>query len=538
MATNAGRLLKAEALFLLFVLLNMAKLTTFQYFVTWNSGFELYKMVIKNTIFIYFCYRALLLQPLRLLLVISVVLQNLYLAVLFLYYIYSGNIMNLSQLQVIGEGLAAADTLLIVLKDPRILLLLMDLPMLVYLYIHYRRMRKDMRYLSIPAVVLAAIALYLIFKRMDFFRGTGVEWGYIGQNAKFGTIYTSIFLSNSRNEERAVQDLQYGPEQQLPGKEQKVNIITIQVESLNADVVHHRHGGEPVMPYLSRMARQFLYYPRMVVQHRSGGSSDAEFAVFNGAETLYGFPVCQFRTYEYPNSLLHQLQGYTKYAFHGNSGEYFNRNTNLPGMGFDRFFDIYSMGLPQEGWGASDRALFDFALKQMEEIQKPFLFHIITMSSHGPYTLVKQYHEHPLIEEIEEPLERNYLLSMNYVDLQLSQFVEAIRSEAPDTTIFIYGDHSIPLAGRGYKAKSRTVHEGSKFEMVPLIIITPEGKQATLEKAAAMLDLGYTILSAAGVQTSIRSFGDNLLVPQKITTPLRHFGKSFDRTMLGKLPLD
>lgn len=123
-------LVRVELFFLLFVALNLVKLTSVQYFITWNSGFEIYKMLIKNSIFLYFSWRLLMLQPSRRFFTFLFILQDLYLLLVFLFYLYSGNILNLSQLRVMGEGIHAATTLTAVLRDPRIFIFLIDIPVL------------------------------------------------------------------------------------------------------------------------------------------------------------------------------------------------------------------------------------------------------------------------------------------------------------------------------------------------------------------------------------------------------------------------
>jgi phosphoglycerol transferase MdoB-like AlkP superfamily enzyme len=345
-------------------------------------------------------------------------------------------------------------------------------------------------------------------------------------------------LGNPASEKEAIKELQYGTEISIPAKERRYNVISIQVESLNSDIIDYEHRGQKVMPFLSSLRDSSIYYPRMVPQHRSGGSSDAEFALFNGIEALYGFPVCQFSLYEYPNSFLRQLKEYSKYAFHGNSGEYFNRNHNLPAMGFDTFFDIYDMQLPEEGWGASDEAVFDFILHRTESLDPPFYYHIITMSSHGPFNLVENYYQNELFDDVERRVEHDYLLSMNYVDQQLQYFIGTMREMAPDTYFFIYSDHSIKFEGDHYQPNSRTVLDGNKIEFVPLLIISPDDTSILMEeKAAAFLDLGLTVLEAAGVEARIRSFGDNLLKPEELNDTIVHFGNTISRKKLAELPL-
>lgn len=533
--TSLTKVAAAEIGFLLFAVANMAVLTCVQYFMTWNSGFEIYKMVIKNTLFIYCFWRFLFLLPIRFPSILVLVVQKAYLALFLMYYLYTGNIINLSQLATLSEGLEAAHTFLVVLKEPQLLILFLDLPLFIYVFRRYGAIRKELFWLNLPAFILGLLALFLVIRKMDYFRATGVEWGYIGQNAKFGTIYTSLVLSGAAGESEAIQLLEYGYQKGLAGGSEHPSIVTIQVESLNTNVISFRYKGVPVTPYLNRLRSEAIFYPYMIAQHRSGGSSDAEFAVFNGIEALIGFPVCQFSQYDYPNSYLKRLEGYDKLAFHGNSGEYFNRNHNLPAMGFDHFYDLYRMNLPEEGWGASDEAVFDWALARASETEKPFYHHIITMSSHGPFKLVKKYHTNPLFNDIESSVERDYLLSMNYVDQVLQSYIEAMRQRYPETWFFIYSDHAVRIEGDHYQAEPKIVLQGTGFEFVPLFVVPPAGSLLSSfegSRAASVLDMNLTLLKAAGITGTIKSWGSSLLDPEDISETIRHGGRDFNREKL------
>jgi hypothetical protein len=80
--------------------------------------------------------------------------------------------------------------------------------------------------------------------------------------------------------------------------------------------------------------------------------------------------------------------------------------------------------------------------------------------------------------------------------------------------------------------------DGNKIEFVPLLIISPDDTSILMEeKAAAFLDLGLTVLEAAGVEARIRSFGDNLLKPEELNDTIVHFGNTISRKKLAELPL-
>lgn len=159
-----------------------------------------------------------------------------------------------------------------------------------------------MKFLNIPFILISGIGLYALLWKLDYFKGTGAEWGYLGRQAKYGTIYTSLVLSDTSNQKEAINSIKYGQKTYIPEKSAKHSIITIQVESLTADVLNLTVEGKPVMPFLSSLAGSNIYYPYLISQHKSRASSDAEFSLINGVEAIRGFPACQLTTYSYPNS--------------------------------------------------------------------------------------------------------------------------------------------------------------------------------------------------------------------------------------------
>ena len=145
--------------------------------------------------------------------------------------------------------------------------------------------------------------------------------------------------------------------------------------------------GQEVMPFLSELRHESIYYPFTLSYHSGGGTSDCDFTVLNSVEPSRRASVFFDEHYDYPNALTKVLRGsgYGVYAFHGNVIKSWARHLAYPRMGYSEFFDIAKMGLSEQGWGAPDGAVFDFATQFTATCKAPFFAHIITMSSHYPY---------------------------------------------------------------------------------------------------------------------------------------------------------
>ncbi|MDA3810146.1 MAG: LTA synthase family protein, partial [Spirochaetaceae bacterium] len=351
------------------------------------------------------------------------------------------------------------------------------------------------------------------FYRLGYFSSENIlHDSFSRRNFKYGTIFAQIY-DIGIDQQEFIEKIEYGDPVYFPAKSKLYNIVSIQVESFNADLINYSYNGREVTPNLNRIARNNIYFPYLLAQHKTGNSSDAEFSVFNSVEALSGFPAAQFTEYDYPNSFVKQLSEFSELAFHGNKGDFYNRYENLEKMGFDRFWDRIRMDLPEKGWGAADEDVFNFMLEKINKETIPFYYHHITMTSHGPFENSKNYYNNPNYSDIQNNSERNYLNTFSYVDETISNFIISVRERHPDTYFFIYGDHTVNIEGNDYKSNVRNIENDFLFEYVPLIIITPENIQYLEEKRiVSFLDLAPTILSASGQESQIKTFGE-IIIP-------------------------
>ena len=243
-----------------------------------------------------------------------------------------------------------------------------------------------------------------------------------------------------------------------------------------------------------------------------GGTSDAEFSIINSVEPFADYPAIMLENYSYSNSFVKVLSrnGYATKAFHGNEGLFWNRLKSFREMGYQEFYDIYRMGLKEKGWGAPDSEVFDYSLNEMKKEKGPYYYHIITMTSHGPFNNVLNYYRPESYNHIESDLTRDYFISMNYVDRCISNFISRL-PDPQNTIVLIYGDHCPEMPIKDYK-QPYFIYKERKFEFVPLFVIAP-GKKAYQENKLAVSFLSYapTVLLNSGITFSYQSDGANLL---------------------------
>ncbi|NLI76726.1 MAG: LTA synthase family protein [Candidatus Riflebacteria bacterium] len=327
-----------------------------------------------------------------------------------------------------------------------------------------------------------------------------------------------------------------------------LDLVLIQVESLDSGLVGHSHQGRLVMPNLTALAREAWYFPMTLAYHLGGATSDCELTVLNSVQPFMDHPALKSDQELFTNAMPGILarRGYDTQAFHGNEGEFFNRRLAFARMGFRRFRDVFDMGLWGEPdcWGAADELVFDVARRAWQESPGPRFFHVITMSSHTPFDFPNRYpptyrHALPadLFADVEPLLVRNYFRSMAYVDACLGEFVAGF--DRRSTVIAIFGDHSFPIDTPVYRAR-RFVRDERLLDFVPLLLLVPGAAPRTeTELAAGFLDLAPTLLNAARVPFRLRSDGVDLADPAAMArTTIPYRGVDWSRKELYRWALE
>ncbi len=517
----------ASAIVVFFILLNSVKTTMFNFLImesqtVWTFAYKLF-FILLFTVLVF--YTSLNLRKPHVL-VIAYIIQAAYIITMLCYYNYFRNYLHLFQATALfTEGISSVKHFTIP-WNYNLLTVILDLPLFLYVLINYKKISifktvlgPYLKYILIaPAVLIAATegwSLYSGSSIVNFSKDYSAYEPAIVE--KYGTLANSLCdIITNKGGRNHIQHFKYGSTITGTSKEtESPNFVIIQVESMDSNVISRQYKGEYIAPYLYSLSQNSVYYPYAMSYHKSGGTSDSEFSIINSVEPLGNFPSIKLSGYSYPNSMLKRLSAgnYASYAFHGNTGSFYNRDVAFDKMGFDAFYDIEAMGMEDEGWGAPDHEVFDFALGVMENEEKPFISYVITMTSHMPFTNAENYYKNDLYDGIEDETVKNYFNSISYVDSAIEDFVRQINARFENTYVIIYGDHTPNIITPEYTQASFETDE-SYFEFVPLIIMTPD-RQVHHERSrvACFLDIAPTILNASGISFEIQSKGMDLIAP-------------------------
>jgi lipoteichoic acid synthase len=545
----------AALFFLGFVLAGALKVAVFDHLIVDEPALSSIAAGFLNKAAVMFLVCLLLTLPRRPFLFIGFYcLQLLYMYVNLLYHFSFMGYLHISQYTgLYGEAFDLARHSALP-ADGRLLWVFLDLPFLIGLLWTFPGFSRIATALRARTALYGLAAILLLFcMQWDPQRDTAAALmnnayeSDISVVQKYGLLtFNIVDLLNYRDGQEHIRGISYGPvvtsaAASVSGDTveamQRPNIVVLQVESLDAYIVDRKYKDAYITPFFHGLTSASVYYPYMLSYHEAGSTSDCEFSTINSIEPFEDYPSIKIRNYDYVNSMARQASlrgGYAVKAFHGNRGSYFNRAAAFKKMGFDRFFDIDTMGLQVAYWGAPDKAVFDFVAIQLRSQREPFFYYVITMSSHEPFTLTQSYYQNNFFSDIRNERTRDYFNAISYVDREVGEFVRMIRQIRPNTYVFIFGDHT-PVIARDVYKRAFFVYDARQFEFVPLFIITPDSLAFRENRyAASFIDIAPTVLAATRAPYSIRTSGANLLSHPIANTAIDYRGASYLRADLYK----
>ncbi len=311
-------------------------------------------------------------------------------------------------------------------------------------------------------------------------------------------------------------DARPGP---LVGAARGLNLIAIQMESINSFVIGLEVGGEMVAPNLTRLAKESLYFTDFWSQAGHGMTSDAELLVHSSLYPLFASAAY----FDYPDHIPQGFPmalreaGYTSVAINGGTADFWNRSMVYPRLGFERFLcvDDFVNDEPVR-FGVGDGSFFRQVEPKLLELKSPFYAFLESISTHHPYQLGPRLPLPLSAGELSGTIVSDYAEAVRMTDAVLGRFIEKLKENglASRTLLVIYGDHGAPgidrksLVGHLLEHVPTSEFEWTRFERrVPLLIHFPGGAHAgTHEELCGELDLAPTLLSLFGVEADGYTF--------------------------------
>ncbi|MFW6034809.1 MAG: LTA synthase family protein [Halothermotrichaceae bacterium] len=427
------------------------------------------------------------------------------------------------------------------------LLFFLDLGLLIffikdrkYYFTYYRREKKKKK--LVPVLLLTVLLIFQVFLSNYILGGYNHYNLYQMDSGAFVNVYGLLPLygyeyyleRNIKKNQNQMTKKEVTPpsiltEEKMDGERvgERLNIIAIQVESLDKKIIDYEYNGQEVTPFLNGLKRENLFVEDFFAQHVNG-SFDADFSFLTSLYPVnksYAFNENDMTAF---NSLLRVLkdQGYSTAAFHGNRKTFFHRDKAYPDLGFDRFYGLSDyhqeskkMEIRNEGLGINDYDFFDQSVDYLKELENPFFAFLITVSSHGPFKHYPSDWERDEFKDIDNQLVQDYFQSIYFVDRTLEMFYQKLEEIGllDNSLLIIYGDHEAGIEEKEYSSSNYFISgkDSKLLEQVPLIISYPGVEAGTIEKVGSMPDLAPTILDLIGYEKKPSEFaGQSLLGSQ------------------------
>ena len=443
-----------------------------------------------------------------------------------MYFTYFNILPSIKMVKMLGAAAAAGESVrsLFTLEN---MLFIIDIPFLM-IYSKWKKKQIEMKHkkynryirwgVPISIALILAISLSYLSKAQLFGPVTNQElFTYHAKDIKKSLIDreemtegVGIFTQKDIEELKERNRLKQG---KYTGLGHNKNLIVIQVEALQGFVIDHYYNGQEITPNLNKLIREqgSLYFDHYYQLIGRGNTSDAEFVSNN---SLY--PSMDEPTYtQYADNTFYGLpwilrdNGYTAWAFHGYEKDFWNRNNAYPNQGFERFISEEDYDLNETiGLGITDEEFFKQSMAYLKEMESPFYSFIITLTSHNPFNMPKEYEVLKIEEKHKDTLLGNYLQAIHYADKALGEFIENLKKEGlyDNSVIAIYGDHFGITSADKKIQKIMADYLGYEYDLddmmkIPLIIHIPgEDFNETISKVGSQIDFAPTILNIMGYE--------------------------------------
>jgi phosphoglycerol transferase MdoB-like AlkP superfamily enzyme len=283
------------------------------------------------------------------------------------------------------------------------------------------------------------------------------------------------------------------------GKEKKMNVVLISIESFSADFMGRFGNTEGITPFLDSLAQHSLFFTRLYA---------------TGTRTVRGLEALSICVPPTPgqsivrrpnNEELFSLgkvfsdKGYATqfiyggYSYFDNMGYFFENNSY-------RLVDRSALKeeeIDYENiWGVADENLFELAIREIDkDVTNRLVFsHIMTTSNHRPFTYPDG--------RIDIPSHNSRSGAVKYTDYAIGKFIrEASARPWFNNTIFvIVADHCASSAGK-------TELPINKYH-IPMLIYSPGNIQpGNMDRLMSQIDIGPTLLGLLNFSYTSKFYG-------------------------------
>ena len=288
------------------------------------------------------------------------------------------------------------------------------------------------------------------------------------------------------------------------------NIIFVQLESMDIFLLNEKNT--PTLHSLKN--NSFVFTEHYSYKSSAGPTFNSEFCVNTGFYTPLSINSNSYDLYKNTFNTLPKMfkkLGYELKAFHFNYPEFYSRDVNYLGWGYDKFLslmkttndykDIDSAGLDTE---LLKNKIF---YEEIFNIKGRFLYFFITYSVHFPYYNKYKTHSYYILNKkfdnkIPENLQEDDVAKIlaEETDEMVKLLMEGLKKHNlyNNTIIVFYTDHSVGFANNKILSKYKITYD-QRINHTPFFIWSSNMKEKIINKVNSQLDILPTILNLFGI---------------------------------------
>jgi phosphoglycerol transferase MdoB-like AlkP superfamily enzyme len=299
----------------------------------------------------------------------------------------------------------------------------------------------------------------------------------------------------------------------LTGIGLRMNLIIIQVESLQNFVIGRSYNGNEITPNLNKLAKDGIYFNNIYDQTASGNTSDATFLANASLYPSKKGSVSFLYPYNCFDSIPTVLRkyGYVSAVMEAYRKDFWNVNTFDKTLGFDQqFYEDAFIIKEKIGWGIealSDKEFLVQAIEKIKNLPLPFYVFLRTLSSHAPFAHITAEMANFPLADIEGEIIGYYIRAIHYADSAIGVFMDKLSENnlLSNSVIVIYGDHRARLPEK--ELRQIGISDMHEMRKIPLIISMPNRKPGeTRDTIGGLVDIAPTALNILGIDSSNKFF--------------------------------
>lgn len=319
------------------------------------------------------------------------------------------------------------------------------------------------------------------------------------------------------------------------------NVIYLHLESFQQFLIDYKVKDEngvehEATPFLNSIyhANSTISFDNFFHQVGAGKTSDCETMLEN---SVFGLPQGSLfsqlggtNTFQAAPAILGQKENYSSAVFHGNIGNFWNRNETYKHLGYEHFFDSTYFNLTPETtlqFGLQDKEMFQQSIPYLERLQQPFYAKYVTVSNHFPFDELTNGNEGFPTPNTDDKTINGYFATANYLDSAIEEFFNYLKASGlyENTMVILYGDHFgiansrnttlAPLLNKNPLVWNN--YDNAMLQRVPFMIHIPGYTNGGINHTyAGQIDAMPTIMHLLGVDTTgFVELGQDLLNPER-----------------------